>query len=457
MKRQIMSLVLTLCMLCTCFGMPAQADVLTEDLPEVVGPSYVVIDADAGEILFGKAYDEAYDPGVFAQMMTAVLVIEQGNLNDTVTAPEIPGEVNNGNKVYLRQGEKISLDKLLQAMVVYNANDAALAAAVHIGGSKEKFVDKMNTKAKELGMSHTTFISPFGAAEGQTSTAEDLAKLTAYAGKLPKYVELSSQASLDWNSDAWSKDGVKNVNEFSKYTEEGKGIKLADDKSGTYDLSAYLSKNGRNLVGVIMRESDTTNLYNEMKSLLNYGMDKTKVANIVQEGTPMSTLVFSGNQSVRVAAKETFAMTMPSSADSHITNNAVYNKIDLPVKSGDEIGSMKVYRDDQLVQEIPLVALDGAKKAINWWVVFASILAIIYLLSIAARFYQRILRPKRKPSRPRTQSKPMARERVLPATQARPAIAQRKPTERGKRSLEEQVKERKQSRVGRDIKPSRRP
>ena len=125
MKRQIMSLVLTLCMLCTCFGMPAQADVLTEDLPEVVGPSYVVIDADAGEILFGKAYDEAYDPGVFAQMMTAVLVIEQGNLNDTVTAPEIPSEVNNGNKVYLRQGEKISLDKLLQAMVVYNANDAA--------------------------------------------------------------------------------------------------------------------------------------------------------------------------------------------------------------------------------------------------------------------------------------------------------------------------------------------
>lgn len=422
---------------------PAKADVLTDNLPEVNGSSYAVMDADSGEILFGKAYDESVNPSSFVQMMTAIIIIEQGNLNDSVTVPEVPAEVNNGNKVYLRQGEKISLDKLLEAIVVYNANDAALAAAAHMGGGVEAFVTLMNEKAKEIGMSNTTFQSPFGNADSQTSTAQDIGKLAAYASNLPKYVELTMQENMDWNSDAWNKEDIPNVNGFRQTMPDATGIKIADDKSGTYDLAGSFTENGRTIIGVIMRESSTQTLYDDMEEILTHGMENTKIQNVVEKDRPMSTLVFPGNKNVRVAANASFALTTPSTTQSNVTNNAVFDQMDLPIKAGDEVGRMKIYQDEQLVQEVPLVALDAARKPMNWWTLVATILAVIYLASIAVRFYHRVLRPQGK-VRPRrnggSQGKAMLPE--APSGTVRndrktPRVA---PSAKTKQSLAERVK-----------------
>ncbi|MDQ9788272.1 serine-type D-Ala-D-Ala carboxypeptidase, partial [Acinetobacter baumannii] len=82
----------------------------------------------------------------------AVIIIESGNLNDSVTVPEIPEAANKGNRLYLCKGEKINLSSLLEGIIVYNANDAAIAAAKHIAGSEKAFVDEMNARAKDLGM-----------------------------------------------------------------------------------------------------------------------------------------------------------------------------------------------------------------------------------------------------------------------------------------------------------------
>lgn len=141
--------------LALCLGLApnaASADVLTEDLPEVGAASYAIIDGDTHQVLFGNNYDKSYDPGTLVQMMTAVIIIEEGNLNDSVTVPEIPEAANNGNRLYLRKGEKINLNDLLQGIIIYNANDAAIAAANHLAGSESAFVDEMNAKAQELGM-----------------------------------------------------------------------------------------------------------------------------------------------------------------------------------------------------------------------------------------------------------------------------------------------------------------
>lgn len=440
-RRAWMAACTLLCMMGLVIS-PAKADVLTDNLPEVNGSSYAVMDADSGEILFGKAYDESVNPSSFVQMMTAIIVIEQGNLNDSVTIPEIPAEVNNGNKVYLRQGEKISLDKLLEAIVVYNANDAALAAAVHMGGSNDQFVEMMNQKAKEIGMANTTFRSPFGNADGQTSTAQDIGKLAAYAANLPKYVELTMQENMDWNSDAWNKDDIPNVNGLRQVMTDAVGIKIADDKSGTYDLAGGFTENGRTVIGVIMRESSTQTLYSDMETILKYGMENTKIQNVVEKDKPMSTLVLPGNKNVRVAANSSFALTTPSTSQSNISNNAVFDQMNLPIKAGDEIGRMQVYQDDELVQEVPLIALDSARKPINWWTVIATILAIIYLSSIAVRFYHRVLHPKAKrPARKTPAALPKA---ITPAMESKLRRERQPvrsaPSEKTKQSLAERVK-----------------
>ena len=188
MKKRVLAALMVLAL---CLGLApnaASADVLTEDLPEIGAASYAIIDGDTQQVLFGNNYDKSYDPGTLVQMMTAVLIIEEGNLNDSVTVPEIPEAANNGNRLYLRKGEKINLNDLLQGIIIYNANDAAIAAANHLAGSESAFVDEMNAKAQELGMSDTTFASCYGSADDHTSPPRDMAILAAHASSLPKYV-----------------------------------------------------------------------------------------------------------------------------------------------------------------------------------------------------------------------------------------------------------------------------
>ena len=163
MKKRVLSLVLTLSMLLSMAPAAAFADIIKkDDVPEVDTSSYAIIDGDTNQVLFGKNYDEAIDPGTLVQMMTAVIIIESGNLNDSVTVPEIPEAANKGNRLYLRKGEKINLSSLLEGIIIYNANDAAIAAAKHIAGSEKAFVDEMNARAKDLGMTDTTFGSVYG-------------------------------------------------------------------------------------------------------------------------------------------------------------------------------------------------------------------------------------------------------------------------------------------------------
>ena len=152
MKKRVIAVLMVLALCLSFLPTAASADVLTEDLPEVGAANYVVIDGDTHQVLFGNDYDKSIDPGSLVQMMTAVIIIDEGNLNDSVTVPEIPEDANNGNRLYLRKGEKINLSDLLEGIIIYNANDAAIAAANHLAGSEDAFVEKMNAKAKELGM-----------------------------------------------------------------------------------------------------------------------------------------------------------------------------------------------------------------------------------------------------------------------------------------------------------------
>ena len=120
MKKRVLSLVLTLSMLLSMAPAAAFADIIEkDDVPEVDASSYAIIDGDTNQVLFGKNYDEAIDPGTLVQMMTAVIIIESGNLNDSVTVPEIPEAANKGNRLYLRKGEKINLSSLLEKTYYY--------------------------------------------------------------------------------------------------------------------------------------------------------------------------------------------------------------------------------------------------------------------------------------------------------------------------------------------------
>ncbi|MEE0435365.1 MAG: D-alanyl-D-alanine carboxypeptidase family protein [Peptococcaceae bacterium] len=403
MKKRVLSAIMILA-LCFCvFPASASADVLTEDLPEVDAGSYAVIDGDTQQVLFGNDYDKTVDPGSLVQVMTAVLIIEEGNLNDSVTVPEIPEAANKGNRLYLRKGEKVNLSDLLEGIIIYNANDAAIAAANHLAGSEKAFVEEMNARAKELGMADTTFTSVYGSGKNQKTTAHDMAILAAHASSLPKYVELAIQPTLDWESEM-NQDTVTNVNGMQNVEQQAVGIKL--NQEDPVNLAASMSKGHRTIVGVMLDCDAEDSAYVQMQDILNLGLENTSVVDLITKDEVVATLNFGENKSVRVAATDNYAITTTQGDSSKYRSMVVVDQTELPINEGDEIGTVRIYEGDEVIDEVPVKALDSVSAGINWSFVILVIALILCVLLVIYMMLKRM--PHKNSGGPRPPQKPNA-------------------------------------------------
>lgn len=416
MKKRVLAALMILALCVGFLPSQASADVLTEDLPEVGAASYAVIDGDTHQVLFGNDYDSAVDPGSLVQMMTAVIIIEEGNLNDSVTVPEIPEDANNGNRLYLRKGEKINLSDLLEGIIIYNANDAAIAAANHLAGSESAFVEEMNAKAKELGMNDTTFASCYGSAEDQTTTAYDMALLAAHASSLPKYVELAIQPTLDWDSEM-NQDTVTNVNGMQNVEQQAIGLKI--NPSDPINLTASLSQGDRTVVGAMTDCESEDGAYSDMQEALNLGLENTSVVDLITKDETVTTLNFGENKSVRVAATEDYAITTSEGNSGNYRSSVIINHPELPINEGDEVGVLRVYDGDEAIDEVPLVALDTVGAGINWAFVLVVILIILYIATFLF-FYTNIKKRQLRPAGGANRGARPAGKKVPPARASRP-------------------------------------
>ncbi|MFP5522126.1 D-alanyl-D-alanine carboxypeptidase family protein [Peptococcus simiae] len=448
MKKKLVALWLLLSLVAGLLPPAAHADVLKEGLPEVAGASYVVMDGDSHEVLFGKKYDQTFDPQTLVQMMTAVLIIEKGNLKDTVTAPEMPAAINSGNTVFLRKNEEFKLSRLLEAILVYNANDAAYAAAVHIGGSEEKFLAMMNARAKELGMNNTEFKSVYGGAKGQKSTAHDMALLAAKASSLKKYVEYTLKPTMNWNGEMFAHDNIPNANGFQQIMEDGIGLKLSNEKGSKEDklhLAASYTHGGRTVIAVVAGAESEAGLYVDIENLLTFGMENTKSMKLISKDTPLATLTLAGDQKLRVAAQKDVSVTTVSSNSLRPDVATVLNKIDLPIKKGDIVGEAKVGEGSKATG-VPLVALDDVKKPFDWWKCLAIVLLLALLALVIIRLYalsRRRPNPPRQPKGPHQGKKRRPPTRALKSAQAPQASLPHNPSQgsdRGRRGLEDRVR-----------------
>ena len=458
MKKRLIAALTVLMMLTALLPGAAQADILEDDLPTVDAQSYIVADGDTGTVLFGSDYNKEVDPGSLVQIMTAVLIIEEGNLNDTVTVGTLPDEANEGNRLYLREGEKVTMSDLLEGIIVYNANDAAVAAATHIGGNTDTFIDMMNRRAQDLGMTHTTFKSVFGKADGQTTTAQDMAILAAHASSLPKYVELAIQPNMDWDGEM-NQDTYVNVNGMQDVDPQAVGIKFNTDD---VDLAATLTKSDRTVVGVMLGGQTETTSYDQMQAVLDLAMENTAAQKVVSKGDVVTTLNFSGNRSIPLAADDSFSITAATGDLSGITTKIVLNKVELPISQGDAVGVMNIYNGNEQVGEVKLIAQASASEGVNVLLIVTCILSLLY---IATLIYNFITRHHRKPARPKAPRKggaaPVSRPRMRSNAQegaaksTAPQAAPRKNAPRrpqnpsagsaeGRRGLEERLERSKQ-------------
>ena len=228
----------------------------------------IMIDQDSGRILYSKNINEEHLIASTTKIMTAVLAIESGKLDDIITINEDMTK-SHGSGIYIKAGEKISLRNLVYGLLLRSGNDAALAIENYLGGH-DKFTILMNKKAKEIGMKNTIFNNSSGLDDDETgnySTVYDMALLMKYANNLFDFKEINSTKKIvvETNKNVYS---WKNKNKLLFSYKYCNGGKTGYTKKARRTLVTSASKNGINLIVVTFNDKDD---FNTHKKLYEYG------------------------------------------------------------------------------------------------------------------------------------------------------------------------------------------
>jgi D-alanyl-D-alanine carboxypeptidase len=230
---------------------------------EVEAKAAIIVDTTTGGVMFSKNSSERLYPASTTKVMTALLALELGNLNENViVSSEIENIPYDSSRAHIRPGDTLTLEQLLYALMLPSGNDAAVAIAVHIAGSEEAFVALMNQKAIQLGATNTQFTNPHGYHDpDQYTTAEDLAKIGYEATKLNGFIPLISTAR--YRATFTREDGEESIRNWKStnqhlqpnsplYSPEIIGGKTGFTTPARYTLVSYANKDGYDYISVIL-------------------------------------------------------------------------------------------------------------------------------------------------------------------------------------------------------------
>lgn len=245
----------------------------------------ILIEQESGRILYEKDAHKKMRIASITKIMTAILAIESGKMDEMVTVSERAVKAE-GSAVYLQKGEKIKLEDLVYGLMLRSGNDAAVAIAEHVGGSLEGFVVMMNQKAQEIGMTSTEFANPHGLDdhENHFSTAYDMAILTQYAMGNESYQKISGTEThrAPNPNEKWERVwGNKNklLTGLYKYTTGGKtGYTVRAKRT----LVSTASKDGFNTIVVTLNDPDD---WQDHMNLHDYAFNNYELVNLKKQGT----------------------------------------------------------------------------------------------------------------------------------------------------------------------------
>ena len=243
----------------------------------IYSDSAIIIDSKTGSILYSKNGTKRMNPASITKIATAIYAIQHSDLRDQVKISEKASRTE-GSTVYLAPGETLSMEQLLQGLMVNSGNDAAVAIAEHTEGSVKTFVDKLNLFLKEeVGVRDTHFENPHGLyGENHYTTAYDMAKITSYALQNEQFRELFDIDSLDWKAEGWN---TTLYNHHKMVKGEIPYPEVTGGKNGFIDESRHTlvtsAKNDKlSIVVVTMKAQSKRAIYSDTRKLLDYGLNQ---------------------------------------------------------------------------------------------------------------------------------------------------------------------------------------
>lgn len=320
---------------------------------EVSAKSAILYETSTGRILFCKEMETERPIASTTKIMTAVLVLEHAKLEDVVTVKEKCTGIE-GTSIYLQPGEKITVKNLLYGMMLKSGNDAAVTLADYVGGNVPNFVKMMNTRAKEIGMSHTQFINPNGLpAEGHYSTALDMAKLTAFAMSIPEFKEIVSSKSY-----AASGRSFTNHNRLLKMREDIDGVKTGFTKAAGRCLVSSAVRDGMRLVAVTLFDPDD---WDDHLTLYDFGFKNFGRLAYVRAGDVVCSVPVAGSGlTVNGVAEGELIQVAPREELEGMQFEVVVPKFCYaPVAVGDKIGELHITKEGKVIAKTAIIAQDA--------------------------------------------------------------------------------------------------
>ena len=329
--------------------------------PQVQARAAILLDAETGQVLFAKNAHQPLPPASLTKIMTAIVVLEQCDLDAVVKASQRAVDAK-ASSMHRRVGEEVKVRDLLYALMLRSANDAAVALAEHAAGSVEAFAQLMNEKAKSLGAKRTRFVNPHGLHDPRhVSTAYDLALITRYAMQnetfraivnAPYYI-VSRSMNQD---DLWMVNKAKFLQEYP-YAE---GVKTGYTNQAGYCFAGSASREGRRLITVVLnspqRVKDTIALmehgfndWERMELPAGMAVGEAQVEDGVAERAPL-----------RLA--QTLRWVAPKAQRARYHWAVQATALRAPVQAGDTAGWLVVYRDAKPMLKAPVVAAEAVAR-----------------------------------------------------------------------------------------------
>ena len=329
------------------------------------GSGYAVIEVSSGRLLNGSNENLRLPMASTTKAMTALVVLENASLTDIVEIP--PAAVGiEGSSVYLKKGERFTVEELLYALMLRSGNDAAVALAVHTSGSVEEFVRKMNERAALMGLKDTKFVNPHGLHdENHYTTAYELALIAAEGLRNPHFKRIVSTKNIVIDGEGHEKRYFANKNKILYNYEGATGVKTGFTRDSGRCLIASAERNGMEVVAVALNYYD----YFELTArLMDEAFGNFEMKEVVSPDTVYKKVPVRGNRKIKEAElRAEFSRKYPLKKDGSEMVETVVEAVDsirAPHSSGDDVGSVKVFKDNRLIFEEKLYTIDIAKRGI---------------------------------------------------------------------------------------------
>jgi D-alanyl-D-alanine carboxypeptidase (penicillin-binding protein 5/6) len=347
--------------------------------------SAILLEVSTGKILYEKNADQKLAPASMTKIMSMLLIMEaiddgKISMDDEVIISENAASMG-GSQLFLQAGEKYKVEELLKGIAVASGNDAVVAMAEKVGGSVDGFVEMMNKRAEELGLTNTHFDNPHGLdSETHYTTARDMSVMAKELLKHDKILEFTSIYEDYLKKNDGSSIWLVNTNKLVRFYEGVDGLKTGYTENAGYCITTTALRNNMRLLSVVMKEASSDLRSKDTTNMLNYGFNTYKLDILLDKTQDLGNIsIIKGKKTTtKVYLKDD--VTLLAKINDEATNynyNIVIEKENAPLKNNEVIGYVEVFdTEGNIIKDVDLIVKEDIKKA-SIWDLFTRTLGLI--------------------------------------------------------------------------------